>query len=190
MRRRFLLSAGLLAVAFAAVAGCDNMKHQSSLRPMDPTDRLPRGTAAQSPPDHTVAHGRLPAGAFTTGRKDGQLVATAPIAVSPALLARGRERFDIYCAVCHGRDGYGTGIVVRRGFPPPPSFHGERLRAAPIGHFFDVITHGHGVMYSYADRIDVHDRWAIALYIRALQRSQHATTADVPPGRLAELSPP
>src|SRR5205085_11750125 len=96
------------------------------------------------------------------------------------LLERGRDRFEIYCAVCHGRTGEGNGMIVQRGFPPPPSFHIDRLRQAPIGHLFDVITQGYGIMYSYAERVEPNDRWAISAYIRALQLSRHATLAQVP----------
>ncbi len=89
--------------------------------------------------------------------------------LTPALLERGRERFEIYCAPCHGSDGRGDGVVPARGFPHPPSYLEPRLIAAPTSHFYDVITNGYGVMYSYADRVPPHDRWAIAAYIRALQ---------------------
>ena len=91
-----------------------------------------------------------------------------------------QERFRIFCTPCHGELGDGRGIVVQRGFNPPPSFHNEELRQEPIGHFFDVMTRGHGTMYSYAARIPPRDRWAIAAYIRALQLSQHAVAADLP----------
>ena len=91
-----------------------------------------------------------------------------------ALLQRGRERFRIYCTPCHSELGDGNGMVVQRGFPHPPSYHSDRLRNAPTLHFFDVMTHGYGVMYSFAGRISPTDRWAIAAYIRALQLSQHA----------------
>ena len=97
-----------------------------------------------------------------------------------ALLKRGRERFDIYCSVCHGRTGDGNGMIVRRGFRQPPSYHIDRLRQAPAGHFFDVMTKGIGAMPSYANRIEVGDRWAIVAYIRALQLSQNAPLDDVP----------
>jgi mono/diheme cytochrome c family protein len=103
-----------------------------------------------------------------------------PLSMSAATLARGRERFEIFCAPCHGPLGDGDGLVARRGFPHPPSYHSERLRNAPDAHFFGVITHGYGAMYPYADRIAPADRWAIVAYIRALQRSQHASLADVP----------
>ena len=104
-----------------------------------------------------------------------------PPPVTLALLERGQERYRIYCTPCHSELGDGRGMIVQRGFPAPPSFHIDRLRAAPPQYFYDVITQGHGVMYAFADRVQPADRWAIAAYIRALQRSQHASLADVPP---------
>jgi mono/diheme cytochrome c family protein len=110
-----------------------------------------------------------------------------PMPVTMELLARGRERFDIYCAPCHDRSGSGRGMIVRRGYTAPPSLHDERLRTAPAGHFVDVMTGGWGAMPPYAAQVPAADRWAIAAYIRALQRSQHATLADVAPEAGAEL---
>lgn len=107
--------------------------------------------------------------------------------VTLALLQRGQERFRIYCTPCHSELGNGHGMVVQRGFPPPPSYHIDRLRQAPVQHFYDVITNGHGAMYSFAERVQPADRWAIAAYIRALQRSQHATMADVQPDQRGVL---
>jgi mono/diheme cytochrome c family protein len=118
---------------------------------------------------------------FFTGMANDVLVDVIPIPLTSELLERGRERFDIYCAVCHGRDGMGEGMIVRRGFPKPPSLHEARLRSAPVGHFYDVITQGYGVMYSYAARIQPSDRWAIVAYIRALQLSQNAALSDLAP---------
>jgi mono/diheme cytochrome c family protein len=178
----------LFGFALLALAGCDNMKHQPNLRPLEPTPHFASGTSAQQAPDHTVARGAAqPDDVTTTGIRDGSLVTALPVPLTRELLERGRERFEAYCAPCHGRDGYGRGIVVRRGFPAPPSYHDDRLRAVPIGHFYDVITHGYGAMYSYAERVTPADRWAIAAYIRALQRSQHAGLADVPPKERAQL---
>lgn len=102
-------------------------------------------------------------------------------ALTLSLLERGQERFRIYCRPCHSELGDGQGMVVQRGFPAPPSYHSQRLRDAPVQHFYDVITQGYGAMYPYADRVSPDDRWAIAAYIRALQRSQNATLAQVPP---------
>ncbi|MGH8016776.1 MAG: c-type cytochrome, partial [Opitutaceae bacterium] len=155
------------------LAGCPNMDRQSNFRPFEPAPHFPDGTSARPIPRFTIARdaaiGDSPA---LTGRLDGQPVEAVPVAVTRELILRGRERFNIYCAVCHGPDGHGDGIVVRRGFPAPTSFHEDRLRTAPAGHFFEVITYGYGVMYSYADRVSIEDRWAITAYIRALQHTQ------------------
>jgi mono/diheme cytochrome c family protein len=107
--------------------------------------------------------------------------------VTRPLLERGQERFDIYCAPCHDHLGSGQGMIVRRGFSPPPSLHIERLRLAPVGHFFDVISNGYGAMSNYGKQVSPHDRWAIAAYIRALQLSQHATLAEVPDAAKQQL---
>ena len=110
-----------------------------------------------------------------------------PWPVNAAVLARGQVVFKAICANCHGEDGYGGGIIVRRGFPSPPSYYEQRLVDAPVGHLYDVITNGYGAMYPYNTIVDVNDRWAVVAYIRALQRSQHATLADVPADKLADL---
>lgn len=130
----------------------------------------------------TVAQGQLRADErFYTGKSEGQPIADLPIPLTRELLRHGQERFDIFCSPCHDRTGSGNGMVVQRGYRRPPSYHTDRLRQAPIGHFFDVITNGFGVMQDYAAQIPPTDRWAIAAYIRALQLSQNATLADVPP---------
>lgn len=186
--RRALLSAWAAAAAVLLLAGCGNMKKQPYLRPEEPTSLLPHGTSAQLPPAHTVPHREpLPDSVLLTGERNGQPVTKLPIPLTPQLLARGRERFNIYCAVCHGPDGYGDGIIVRRGFPAPPSYHDPRLRFAPIGHFFQVMTNGFGIMYSYSDRLTPRDRWAVAAYIRALQLSQDASAHELPASDRARL---
>ena len=107
-----------------------------------------------------------------------------PFPVTKEVMRRGRERYNIYCSPCHSRLGDGNGFIPSRGFPQkPPSYHIERLVKAPIGHFFDVMTHGYGIMLDYSAQISPHDRWCIAAYIRALQLSQNATLADVPQGQ-------
>jgi len=139
---------------------------------------FPNGAAAESPVAGTVA-------------RDDDLTArpaTLPDRVDMALLLRGQQRFDIFCAPCHSRLGDGDGMVVRRGFPRPPSFHADALRSAPDAHFYDVITHGYGAMYSYAARVPPADRWAIIAYIRALQLSQHTAAADLPEAARAALA--
>jgi mono/diheme cytochrome c family protein len=128
------------------------------------------GSEAQPLPEGVVAQGDVERQSQTQQRPQ----------INAGLLARGRERYDIYCSPCHGLSGKGDGIIVQRGFPAPPSYHSSHLRAAPAAHFFDVITNGHGVMFSYAARVDPSDRWAIVAYIRALQESQGANVADTP----------
>jgi mono/diheme cytochrome c family protein len=146
---------------------------------------------ARPPVEGTVARGMLRADSKLFAGKDGNtLVADLPLPVTRALLDRGRQRFDIYCAPCHDRTGSGNGMVVQRGYRPPPSFHIERLRSQPVGHFFDVITNGFGAMPDYASQIGAEDRWAIIAYIRALQLSQAAVLSDVPPDAMGALDRP
>ena len=117
-----------------------------------------------------------------TGKVNGELATTFPFPITKADLDRGQERFNIYCSPCHGRTGEGNGMVVQRGYRQPPSYHIDRLRQAPPGHFFDVMTNGFGAMPDYRAQVVVEDRWRIAAYVRALQLSHHATAADVPQG--------
>jgi mono/diheme cytochrome c family protein len=164
----------ILLLAAFALAGCKQwMERQPRYDTYAPSSLWPNGSEAQHPPDGVVAHGDLVYRAALT----------TPPKVTPALLARGRQRFDIFCAPCHGWGGDGDGPVVQAGFPAPPSYHSPRLIAAPAQHFIDVITNGYGVMYSYADRVAPRDRWAIVAYIRALQLSRHATLAEAPVAR-------
>jgi mono/diheme cytochrome c family protein len=130
----------------------------------------------------------LPAGVVAQGDVARISKEPSPPPATEVLLARGAERFDVYCAPCHGLAGDGDGVIVAHGFPKPPSFHLDRLLAAPAQHFFDVISNGYGVMYSYATRVDIEDRWAIVAYVRALQLSRHATLAEAPEAR--EKLPP
>ena len=113
-----------------------------------------------------------------------------PFAVTTVVMARGRERFNIYCSPCHGEAGDGNGMIVQRGLKRPPSYHNGRLRKAPLGYFFDVMTNGFGAMLDYSQQVSPQDRWAIAAYIRALQLSQGATQADVPSGVKIADAPP
>src|ERR1051325_11408780 len=137
---------------------------------------------------NTVARGHLNSDeAFYTGKIGTNLVETFPFPITRAVLERGRERFDIYCSPCHGCTGEGNGMIVQRGFPLPPSYHIDRLRQAPVGHFFDVITRGYGVMYSHAQRVEPADRWAIAAYIRVLQQSHNGRWDQVPASQRARL---
>jgi mono/diheme cytochrome c family protein len=168
---------GCWGLAAAALAGCDQMATQPKPMIYDSSPLFPNGMAMQTPPDGVVARGD----AATQAALD-----TRP-PLTPALLARGQERYTIYCAVCHDAAGYGEGVVPSRGYPQPPSFHSPRLRAATSRHFVDVITNGYGVMYAYRDRVAPADRWAIAAYIRALQLSQGAPAAKLAPADQAAL---
>ena len=168
---RFFAIVAALAVAGFTLAACDlSMTQQRKLTTYAPTALWPDGTSARPLPAHVVAQGDVARAAE----------AKTPPPVTAALLARGQDRFGIFCAPCHGLAGDGDGIIVAHGFPAPPSYHISRLLAAPAQHFYDVITNGYGVMFSYADRVDPHDRWAIVAYIRALQLSRRATVAEVP----------
>jgi mono/diheme cytochrome c family protein len=157
------------------VAGCkdQSMRQQNRYDVYEPAALWPDGTEARPFPEGTVSRGDL-------ARAQE---AAHPPAVDIALVHRGQERYQIFCTPCHGFAGFGDGIIVARGFPAPPSYHTARLRAAPAQHFFDVITNGYGVMYSYAARVPPRDRWAIVAYIRALQLSQHTQVANVPEAR-------
>jgi mono/diheme cytochrome c family protein len=167
----------------ASLAGCDqNMTSQPKYAEYEPATLFANGQVLQAPVAGTVARDDLDRARETTSRPP----------LTPQVLARGRERFDIFCAPCHGRDGDGDGMIVARGFPKPPSLHEDRLRAAPDQHIFDVITNGYGVMYSHAARVPPRDRWAIVAYIRALQLSQHAAIGDLAAeerDRLARMPP-
>ena len=138
----------------------------------------------------TVARGQLRVDEkLYTGMSNGQLIDTPPFPITRADLQRGQERFNINCAPCHDRTGYGNGLVAQRGFRHPPSYHIDRLVNAPLGQFFDVMTRGCGAMQDVSDRVTPEDRWRIASYIRALQYSQRANVNDVPSADRNELDP-
>ena len=172
-----------------SLAGCDNLKSGTKIKPLTQSKFFADGQSSRQPPAHSIAQDNLRIDTlYYAGRNpDGSLATQMPWPVNAAVLARGEVQFKAICANCHGADGYGQGIVVRRGFPSPPSYHDQRLVDAPVGHLYDVIANGYGAMYPYASIVDVNDRWAIVAYIRALQRSQHATVADVPADALANL---
>ena len=181
----------MLAVLTAlACQGCrQDMHDQPRYKPLAKStffDDQQRSARPRVP--GTVARGHLPGDpALDTGKVGTDFVAAVPVTIDMKLLQRGEDRYRIYCTPCHGQVGRGDGIVVRRGYRPPPSFHIDRLRAQPAGYFFDVMTAGFGAMPDYADKLSVADRWAVVAYVRALQLSQNATVADVPAERRAEL---
>ena len=171
----------ILVTACAATACGQDMDVQPKYDEYKPAPLFRNGRVLQVPVAGTVARGDL----------DQSRDATEKPALTAGLLARGREEFDVFCSPCHGRTGEGNGMVVERGMPRPPSYHQDRLRNAPDQRFFDVISNGHGAMYSYAARVKPNDRWAIVAYIRALQLSQHASLGDMPPEerKLLEAAP-
>lgn len=177
-------------LCLAALSGCEKGLHemydQAKYKPLTPTQLFDDGNSSRPQVAGSVPYsgGAL---AGTSSGRNARLAARAvsatpgvnPLPINAGLLERGREQFNIFCAPCHSRAGDGDGMVVRRGFPPPPSYHIARLREAPDSHFYDVISAGYGSMYPYADRIAPEDRWAIVAYIRALQLSQHAPAASL-----------
>lgn len=214
MKARSVLAFVLFALGGCERAMHD-MYDQPKLKPGSPSTLFADARAARTPPDGSVAHSRGVEADLSSGRNG--LAERAPTASEPeplgddgrplargaagdrgerrsnprpltlTLLERGRERYGIFCAPCHGKTGDGDGRVVQRGFPAPPSYHDPRLRAAPDGHFFDVISRGYGVMYPYADRVAPDDRWAIVAYIRALQMSRNAPRDVLDEADLARL---
>lgn len=190
---RRLCLAGVAASLLAA-AGCrQNMHNQNKVEPYEPSPLFENGQAARPLPANTVARGDLREGPAYSGLgANGQPVAQMPFPVTREVLLRGQERYNIFCSPCHDRAGTGLGMIVRRGYKQPTSFHDPRLRSAPVGYFVNVMTEGFGVMPTYAPQVPVADRWAIAAYIRALQYSQNARLADlaaagVAPERLRQI---
>lgn len=189
--RRPLAAAATLALGLGAAACRQDMQDQPKYKNLRGSAFFADKRSARPVVEDTVARGFLDADTrFTTGKENGQPVATLPMPLTRALLERGRQRYAIYCTPCHGLTGNGVGIVVQRGYRQPPSFHIDRLREAPIGYFFDVETKGFGSMLDYAAQIPPGDRWAIAAYLRALQLSQRTTLADVPAADRAALENP
>jgi len=188
-RRRGIAVA--LAALIAAAACRQEMYDQPRYKPLGESNFYSDKRASRPLPEGTVARGWLREDRKLYEGKEGhQLVAVLPMPLTRELLARGRERFNIYCSPCHDRTGEGRGMVVRRGYQPPPSLHIERLRDAPVGHFFDVMTNGLGAMPDYASQIPVSDRWAISAYVKALQLSRNVPISDVPPDKRAGLAQP
>ncbi|MDB6124984.1 MAG: ABC-type Fe3+ transport system protein [Pedosphaera sp.] len=169
--------------------GCRReMYSQPRSDPLEPSKFFKNGAASRPLVPGTVARGHLDADqAFYQGAIGTNFVEEFPMPVTRQVLERGRERYNIYCSVCHGAIGDGNGMIPQRGYPHPPSYHIDRLRQAPVGHYYDVITHGYGVMYSYASRVEPADRWAITAYIRALQLSQNSRLDDLPPNERVKL---
>jgi mono/diheme cytochrome c family protein len=184
---RKFVGLGLLLI----LAGCrQEMYDQSRVKPLAQSDFYSDLRSARPQVEGTVARGQLREDTyFYTGKIGENPGDYMPFPVTEDVLARGHERFNIYCAPCHSRLGDGNGMVPQRGFKHPPTYHQDRLRKAPLGYFFDVMTNGFGVMPDYTAQIQPRDRWCIVAYIRALQLSQNATPADVAAGEKVP-SPP
>jgi mono/diheme cytochrome c family protein len=172
----------IAVVSVFVLSGCrQDMHDQPKYIPLRQSTFFSDSRSARPFVAGTVARGQLREDTLLhTGKVNGADADAFPFPIDATVMARGRERFDIYCSPCHGRTGQGNGMIVRRGYRAPPTYHQDRLRSAPAGHFFDVMTNGFGAMPDYAAQIKVADRWAIAAYIRALQLSEHAAVADVP----------
>ena len=182
----------IVVASFALIACRQDMHDAPRYEPLEASAFFTDTSSARTPVANTVSRNPL---ADTdellyTGKVNGVLANEFPMPVTAAVLARGQERFNIFCAPCHGRTGQGDGMIVQRGMRKPPSFMEDRLRNAAAGYFFDVMTHGFGAMQDYAAQIPVEDRWAIVAYERALQFSQHAAIADVPDARRGDLDRP
>jgi hypothetical protein len=169
-----------IAATLFMIAGCDHlhqdMGNQPKNKPLSPSDFFADGRSVRTPVENTVSRSSL---------DNDQLIVTKestlfPLPINEALLERGQERYRIFCSPCHGIQGDGNGMIVMRGMKRPPSYHADRLRQAPNGYFYDVITNGFGQMYNYAAQVPPRDRWAIVAYVRALQLSRNARVSDLP----------
>ena len=191
-------AAALLAVAIPLPGGCrQDMHDQAKYEPLEASPLFADGAASRTPVEGTVARGMLREDTrlYRGMEPDGSFVVEIPVPVTGELVARGRERFDIFCSPCHGLAGHGDGIVSARaeasfqgGWVPPLSLHDEPALGREPGHLFNTITNGIRTMPAYRSQIPAADRWAIVAYVRALQRSQRASSADVPADRRSELS--
>jgi hypothetical protein len=215
LRRKSCLMLG--ACCFLVLSGCRrDMQNQPKMKPYRTTTFFGDGLSSRPPVEGTIPRGYLRSDSeFFTGKKKGARISPTanqtptgpkptaagatnpypddidyfPIPINNDVISRGRERFNIFCSVCHGLTGRGDGMVVRRGYRRAASFHDDRLRQAPVGHFFDAITNGWGVMPSYAPQIPVQDRWAIIAYVRALQLSQLNPQAQAAPAATSSPTP-
>lgn len=180
----------LSAILFIALlSSCrQDMHDQPRYLPLQPSTFFADGRSARPIPSDTIARGDLDqTGVARTGLQNDAFASTIPYPIDVAFLDRGRQRYDIYCAPCHGYLGDGNGMIAQRGFFGPSNLHTDRVRRSPPGYLFQVISNGYGAMPEYADQVQPRDRWAIVAYLRALELSQHAPINDVPPQRRQEL---
>ena len=187
-RARLAKHVCLILLACFAAACRQDMHDAPRYEPLEATTFFEDGRSSRLLVANTVARGQLREDEHLyTGKVGGQLATTFPMPVTAEMMARGQERYNVFCTPCHGPSGVGNGMIVQRGFRQPPSYHEDRLVNAPVGYLFDVMTNGFGAMQDYSAQVPVADRWAIAAYIRALQLSRRATVDDVPADRRAEL---
>jgi mono/diheme cytochrome c family protein len=185
-----LFALGLLASVSGAACRQD-MHDQPKVKAYREADFFADRRGTRPLPEGTVPRGFLQDDDLMfTGKVNGQFVNEFPFQVTKAVLERGQQRFNIYCTPCHGRLGFGNGMVVQRGYRPPPSLHDEKIRNQAVGYWYDVMTNGFGAMPDYKAQVAPEDRWAIAAYIRTLQYSQRAPLADVPEPMRATLDHP
>jgi mono/diheme cytochrome c family protein len=171
-----------IVFALLLVAGCrkSDMSEQPRYKPYQATISFEDGASARPLVAGTIPwHQPRTDELLYQGTIDGKVADVFPFPITAMDMKRGQQQFNIFCSVCHGQTGEGNGMIAQRGLTPPPSYHIDRLRDAPVGHFFYVMTNGFGAMYSYAERVKPEDRWRIAAYIRALQLSQNAKPADL-----------
>jgi hypothetical protein len=181
----------VLLIMVASVACRQDMHDQPRFKPLAKSDFFTDQRSARQPVEDTVARGQLHDDTyFYTGKIGPNPGDYMPFPVTMQVLERGQQRFNVYCAPCHSRLGDGNGMIPQRGLKRPPSFHDERLVKAPLGYFFDVMTNGFGAMLDYSAQVPPEDRWKIVAYIRALQLSERATSADVAPGQKVPSMPP
>lgn len=178
-----------LVLASVALSACRQDMHDAPrYEPLEASTFFTNGQAARMPVADTVARGQLREDRHMyEGVVDGQPAETFPMPITPAVMARGQERYTVFCSPCHGATGEGNGMIVQRGFRRPPSYHEDRLRNASVGYFYDVMTRGFGAMQDYSSQLPPSDRWAIVAYLRALQLSQRATIDEVPADRRTQL---
>jgi cytochrome c553 len=185
-----------LAAVLVLVTGCDlvplHMREQPRYEPLDAAALWSDGASARPIPANTIPRGqwgqiKLDNEFYTGKNAAGEYLTANPLDVTRPVMYRGQAQFDVFCAPCHGKAGYGDGMIVQRGFKQPTSYHDERLRQAADGYFYEVMSNGFGTMYSYASRISPEDRWAIVAYIRALQLSQNVPLEELPSDAQKEI---
>jgi mono/diheme cytochrome c family protein len=177
---RRLTCAGALLAALVFVSGCESLRqdmaNQPRQNPLSPSDFFPDERSERALVENTVIRGATDDDQYLVAKDSNAF----PIPITQEFLDRGKERYGIFCTPCHGLQGDGNGMVAIRGMKHPPTYHQDRLRQAPNGYIYDVVTNGFGAMYGYSAQIPPRDRWAIIAYVRALQLSRNASAGQLP----------